>query len=241
MRMDAVAAGAVTAVWHSDTAEAKRWFELIEEQHRRLAADGNQPDWTQFKQALAERASSAGFDGETVNEFVTYVETYSSSPVSVVAELANDRDGALQAYTSALEEATDTTPEVAPFDETAWKQYLAQWNGGWDGAEATWLGFKQGFLHYAPEGTAAAAAELIAYVESQPDKIQVLAQYGIGLAHKEVVAQPAAAADAMVERAADEIVDDADEEYDEELDLASWGDGEIEVLEEAASVMGASR
>ena len=43
--MDEVAAGAVTAVWHDDTKQAKRWFEIIGEEDHSLVANGGGDDW----------------------------------------------------------------------------------------------------------------------------------------------------------------------------------------------------
>lgn len=117
--MDDAAVGAAGAVRHSDTTQAEQWFDVIGEAYGESA----DADWPAFTAALRERAFAASFDSDTVDEFVTYVESVSSEPIAVVAQLADpgERDAVLRAYT----ESVDAADEAEAVDDEAVDDDLA--------------------------------------------------------------------------------------------------------------------
>ena len=103
--MDEVTAGAITAVWHRDSEDARRWFDLVADSHQALLASGAPPAWEGYRAMLAERARHSPFGPDAVDGLVAYLERHSPNPLDVIAQLADSamRDELVNRYALAVE------------------------------------------------------------------------------------------------------------------------------------------
>jgi hypothetical protein len=181
--VDEVAVGLVTAAWHDDPDSAWRWFDLVCRVREGLPGDAGS---SEFRRAIVEAGAEEAVPEAVPDQFFAYLEESGADPVEVTSQwAATSPDALLQIYLSAGETAATSAPGVESTDDGTgldpfmWQAYLTQWHGGWDGAEETWPQFAESFRYHAPDGAADAANDLLAYAESQPNRAEVLATYGI--------------------------------------------------------------
>jgi hypothetical protein len=109
--MDAVVAGAITAIGLPDRSQRETWFDTLCTTYR----DGT-PDWAQFAQQLETDASAAGIPDDSVRVFIEYLNAYASSPMDVVAEMAEIGTQLPNSY----DELTTETAEPQAEEATAY-------------------------------------------------------------------------------------------------------------------------
>jgi hypothetical protein len=212
--MDSDAVGAITAVWHEDSARARAWFTMIGTVHATPADGDEAPNWDGFAMAL-ETAAATEFHAETVQGFVDHVKDL-GDPMGVVRKLADagNLDEIITTYDDAVarwgqddgahvpegygpeappEPAPGVAPDTVEFSQDAWFAYLRQWDGGWDGTEGTWDTFVAGFLHHAPDGSRDIARQFAEQLGALgvAERITGLADYGITVAAPPLTEAPA--------------------------------------------------
>jgi hypothetical protein len=193
--MDPVVSGAITAIGLDDPTQRQRWFTLLGTTYHDQSAVG-EPDWTTLSAKLEESATAEGISGSAVAVFVEYLDSYASSPIGVIAELAKLGDELPNLYHQlAGQPAVDGAD--AGYDEAAWNSFLAEKGRHWNGEESAWEPFCEWFRYEAgQQGLGVPADQFLAYVGPQADKIAVFAQYGITIGGSPS-AHPAKADDAF--------------------------------------------
>lgn len=195
--MDEVATGSVTAVWHADSGTARKWFEVIGRAYAVLVDEEVEDDFNEFSTELATQAGS-DFHSDTVEAFLLYVQTYSTSPMSVIAQLApsGELNELVRIYDAAVAAAHAATtgdqhvehvepvvvhvePTVPEADEATFNAFIHQWAGQWDGTDETWRAFRERVEYYAEGGLMAPLLRLLNYAESEPSKAAALQPYGL--------------------------------------------------------------
>jgi hypothetical protein len=199
--MDPVTYGAAVSTPWPDRDAAERWFRIVSDQVRASAEDAS---WDDVRTGLREGAEAEGL-GWAAEALVDYLDRATPEPVEVLRELADPDlepeyvEVSQAAAAAGQHEAADrddaeafpvaTSP--AAIDDAAWQEYLARWQGQWDGTEESWSAFVESFVFWAPEGLQAAAQQLVDHAAGS-DKVAALTPYGIPAA----AAAPAETADA---------------------------------------------
>jgi hypothetical protein len=188
--MDTVTYGAAVSALLPDRDAAERWFRLVSDQVRSSAADAS---WDDVRAGLREGAEAVGL-GWAAEALVEYLDRAASEPVEVLRELADPdleaecveaNQAAVAAGQHAARAGRDDAEAVpaegaspAEIDDAAWQEYLARWQGQWDGTEESWPAFVESFVFWAPAGLKAAAQQLVDHAVGF-DKVAALTPYGI--------------------------------------------------------------
>ncbi len=190
--MDSLTRGAASAAPFADPQNARRWFELIHEELQRLPEDVAYDD---AMDAILRRADSDGiaWAAEALSD---YLSAYASDPAVVLRELA-EADHVQEYVEASIAVATGDAERDAPFDMGAWESYLAQWQSGWDGTDASWTGFVEGLRYWAPDGLRAAVDQLLDSAETT-GRVEVLAAYGLVAAAQPTVPEPVASPESAI-------------------------------------------
>lgn len=104
--MDELTSAAITAVWHSDIEQARRWFVTIGAEYRALVDSGDETDWQRFKDSLRSRAERDLLDVGSVDGFFAYLDTHCPSPMAIIKQLAEPEhlDELVSRYAHAVEQ-----------------------------------------------------------------------------------------------------------------------------------------
>jgi hypothetical protein len=109
--MDAVVAGAITAIGLPDRSQRETWFDTLCTTYR-----GGTPDWAEFAQQLETDARTAGIPDDSVRVFIEYLNAYASSPMDVVAEMVEIGSQLPDSYDELATEAAEPQAEEATAD-----------------------------------------------------------------------------------------------------------------------------
>lgn len=178
--MDSAVQNAITAVSLADDSTVQRWFDTVCATYQAL----DQRDWDSFTSALTDRASSAGVDPQTVEQFVQQMSSIDSAPLDTIGrlvDLGNELPTLYQRLTvPTTSQQDDQTATSTGYDEGAWQSFLGQNGPYWNGDDTAWDQFRTWFVYQADQQQLTDPANgFISYVESQQDKASAFAQYGI--------------------------------------------------------------
>jgi hypothetical protein len=85
-------------------------------------------------------------------------------------------------HAAALDQAAGGAGPDASYDQGAWQEFLLTDGPRWDGADASWAGFREWFLYYASAADLGAqATQLLDYMDRQSagERVTTFAQYGV--------------------------------------------------------------
>jgi hypothetical protein len=160
--------------------DARRWFQMIAEQMRDLPEDVSYDDAVA---AVVRGADAVGL-AWAAEPLVEHLTAATTDPLAVLRQLGDpgleaelvDANHAVAAQRAREPGAADSS--AAEYDDAAWNEYLARWQGQWDGNAESWPGFKESFLYWAPPGAKQAAHQLVEAAEAA-GALETLTPYGI--------------------------------------------------------------